>query len=140
MQSKKKDNLIIVRLFPDESIYEKLEEVCRKYDVKTAVVLSGIGQLKRFKLGYFRKKGDYAQEYYEKTHELISLTGNICNNKDKYEFHVHATLGNEKKEAMGGHLIEGAVDITNEISLLITDMSIERKTEEKTGLRGLFLE
>ncbi len=140
MQSKKKDNLIIVRLFPDESIYEKLEEVCRKYDVKTAIVLSGIGQLKKFKLGYFRKKGDYVSEYYEKTYELISLTGNICSSKDGYEFHIHACLGNEKKEAMGGHLIEGTVDITNEITLLTTDMSIERKTEEKTGLRGLFLE
>ncbi len=140
MQSKKKDNLIIIRLFPGESIFEELKNVCRKYEVKTAVVISGIGQLKQFKLGYFRKKGDYVSEYYEKAYEMISLTGNICNSKDGYEFHVHACLGNEKKEAMGGHLIEGTVEITNEISLLITDMSIERKTEEKTGLRGLFLE
>ncbi len=140
MQSRKKADLIIIRLFPDENIHEKLEEACRKHDIKTAVVLSGIGQLKQFKLGYFRQKGDYVPGYFEKAHELISLAGNICENKGKYEFHLHASLGNEKKEVIGGHLIEGIVEVTNEISLLAVDMSIERKTEEKTGLKGLFLE
>ena len=55
MQSKEKNNMIFMRLFPDEDIQEKLKEACRLHDIKTAVVLSGIGQLKKIKLGYFKK-------------------------------------------------------------------------------------
>ena len=52
MQSKEEDNLIFVRLFPGEDIYRELEQVCQKHDVVTVVVLSGVGQLKQFELGY----------------------------------------------------------------------------------------
>jgi predicted DNA-binding protein with PD1-like motif len=45
-----------------------------------------------------------------------------------------------KKETVGGHLIEGFVEVTNEIVLLQTDLRIKRKLEKDTGLEGLFLE
>ena len=48
MQSKEKGDIIFVRLFPDEDLHEKLREACKLYGVKTAVVLSGLGQLKKF--------------------------------------------------------------------------------------------
>ncbi|MBN1694460.1 DNA-binding protein [candidate division WOR-3 bacterium] len=139
MQSKQANNLIFIRLFPDENIHEKLEEACRKYEVTTAVVISGIGQLKDFKLGYFKEKGNYTQENFETPHELLSLAGNICKQKDEYAFHLHAVLGNEKKEVVGGHLIEGLVEVTNEIILLKNALQIKRKLEKDTGLEGMFL-
>jgi len=140
MQSKEKDNLIFIRLFPDEDIHEKLREVCRLHDVKTAVVLSGLGQLKKFQLGYLKEKNNYTQEKFDKPHELLSLTGNICRQNEGYELHLHAVLGDEKKRAVGGHLIEGKVEVTNEIVLLKTNINIERRLEEKTGLKGMFFE
>jgi uncharacterized protein len=140
MQSKQKDNLIFIRLFPDENIYEKLEEICRKYQVDTAVVISGIGQLKDFKLGYFKEKGNYTPLYFKIPHELLSLEGNIARRGEEYIFHLHAVLGNEKKEVLGGHLIEGIVEVTNEIVLLKTELGFERKIEDNTGLEGMFLE
>ncbi len=140
MQSKQVNDLIFIRLFPDENIYEKLEEVCSKYQVNTAVVISGIGQLKDFKLGYFKEKGNYTPEHFKTPHELLSLEGNICQQNGEYKFHLHAVLGNEKKEVIGGHLIEGLVEVTNEIVLLKKDLAIKRKLEKDTGLEGLFLE
>ncbi|MEJ2306335.1 MAG: DUF296 domain-containing protein [candidate division WOR-3 bacterium] len=140
MQSKQEDDLIFIRLFPDENIYEKLEEACRKYRVNTAIVISGIGQLKDFKLGYFKEKANYTPEYFETPHELLSLGGNIVKQNEKHIFHLHAILGNEKKEVVGGHLIEGMVEVTNEIILLKSKAILERKTEDKTGLKGMFLE
>jgi len=140
MQSKEKDNLIFVRLFPDEDIYECLKETCKKHNVETAVVLSGIGQLKRFKLGYFKEKGNYTPQLFEKPHELLSLTGNISKQGEEYNFHLHAVLGNEEKNAIGGHLIEGKVEVTNEIILLKTNFKFKRKLEKVTGLKGMFLE
>ena len=140
MQSKQEDDLIFIRLFPDENFYAKLEEACRKYKVNTAIVLSGIGQLKDFKLGYFKEKGNYTPEYFKNPHELLSLEGNIVKQNEKHIFHLHAILGNEKKEVVGGHLIEGMVEVTNEIILLKSKAILERKTEDKTGLKGMFLE
>ena len=140
MQSKEEGNLVFVRLFPNEDIYQCLREVCRRHNIETAVVLSGIGQLKDFKLGYFKEKGNYTPQRFEKPHELLSLTGNISKQDEEYNFHLHAVLGNEEKNAVGGHLIEGKVEVTNEIILLKTNLKFKRKVNESTGLKEMFLE
>jgi len=140
MRSKEEGSLIFVRLFSNEDIYRELEQVCQKHEVVTAVVLSGVGQLKQFELGYFKGKGDYAPRGFEKPHELLSLTGSISNQEGKYDFHIHAVLGNEEKNVVGGHLIKGIVEVTNEIVLLKTSLKVKRKLEESTGLQGMFLE
>jgi len=140
MQTKEKKGLIFIRLFPNEDIFERLEEACRKYDVKTAVVLSGIGQLKEFCLGYFKKKGDYTPQEFITPCEMLSLEGNISKQGGDYNFHLHIILGNKDKSVIGGHLIKGRVEVTNEIVLLRTDIEIRRELEENTGLKGMFLE
>ena len=119
MQSKEEGNIIFIRLFPDEELQEKLKETCRLYNVKTAVVLSGIGQLKKIQLGYFRGKNNYSPENFDAPHELLSLTGNICKQDGDYLLHLHVVLGNEKKNTVGGHLIDGKVEITNEIVMFV---------------------
>ncbi len=139
METKEKQGLVFIRLFPDEDFYDSLEKACEKHGVTTAVVLSGLGQLKDFKLGYFKEKGDYTPQGFEKPHELLALTGNVSKQED-YEFHIHACMGNQDKKVIGGHLIEGTVEVTNEIVLLKTDLEINRKEEESSGLKGLFLE
>ena len=70
----------------------------------------------------------------------MSLTGNICREDDDYLLHLHAVLGDEKKSVVGGHFIEGKVEITGEIVLLKTNLDVKRKLDEKTGLKNMFLE
>jgi uncharacterized protein len=140
MQSKEEGNIIFIRLFPDEDLQEKLKEACRLHNVKTAVILSGLGQLKKIQLGYFKEKNNYTPENFDAPHELLSLTGNICKQDGDYILHLHVVLGNEKKNTVGGHLIEGKVEVTNEIVLLKTGISIKRKIEGKTGLKGMFVQ
>ena len=140
METKQKDNLIFIRLFPDEDIYSALNEVCRKYKVTTAVVLSGVGQLKQFELGYFKEKGNYTPQQFATPHELLCLTGNISKQASGYNFHLHAVLGAEDKRVVGGHLLKARVEITNEVVLLKTDLKVSRRREEKTDLQGMFLE
>lgn len=140
MQSKQEDNLIFVRLFPGEEVMESLEKICREYEVETAVVLSGLGQLGEFELGFFKEKGDYAPETLSEPHELVSLNGNVSKQEDEYVFHLHAVLSDEYKKVKGGHFMKGVVSITAEIVLLRTDLKIKRILEDETGLKGLFLE
>jgi hypothetical protein len=140
MQSKEKDSLVFVRLFPNEDPHHELKKVCKKHKVETAVVLSGLGQLKQFQLGYYKEKGDYTPQEFQKPHELLSLTGNISSQEGEYNLHLHAVLGDEEKNVVGGHLISAKVEVTNEIVLLKTDLKIKRILEETTGLEGMFLE
>ncbi len=104
------------------------------------MVVCGLGQLKQFTLGYFKEKGNYTPQEYEKPHELLSLDGIISREKGEYSFHLHAVLGNENKEAIGGHLIKGKVQVTNEIALIKTGVRVQRRLDEDTGLQALYLE
>jgi hypothetical protein len=139
MKAKIKNNLIFIRLFPGERIYENLERVCQEYKVRTGVILSGIGQVKNIKLGYFKEKGDYSPQKFSEAHELLSLSGNIVND-NKIKFHLHSVLGDKDKKVIGGHLIEAEVSITAEIVILKSDINVKRQKEKETGLEGLVLD
>ena len=140
MQSKKEGNLIFIRLFTDEDLCDELKQVCQQYKVKSVVVLSGIGQMKNFELGYFKEKGDYTPQMFRSVYELLSLSGNISNQEGEYYFHIHAILGDEKKKVVGGHLLRGKVESTSEIVLLMTDLRMSRRIDEITGLNAMFLD
>ena len=140
MELKEKNNVIFLRLFPDENISDMIIEACRENNVKTAVILSGIGQAKNVKLGYFRKKGDYSEERFTKPFEILSLTGNIVKQNDEYLLHLHAVLGDENKKTIGGHFINGIISITGEIVILKTKINAKRVFDKETGLKALELE
>ena len=97
MKSKEKNNIILIRLFSDEDLCEKLIEVCKIHNLRTGVLLSGIGQLKKVELGFFNKDKNYIIDEYEQPHELLMLSGNICKKEEKYLLHLHVVLANEKK-------------------------------------------
>jgi predicted DNA-binding protein with PD1-like motif len=140
MQSKENKNIIFIRLFPDEDVNSELIKAFKKHNVKTAVVLSGIGQLKETEIGFFKTKGNYFPETISTPHEILSLAGNICKNKDEHLLHLHIVLGDENKNAIGGHFINGQVSVTAEIVLLKTNIDVKRKYDEKTGLQALSLD
>ena len=127
-------------MFPGEDVYEGIKETCRKYQVKTAVILSGLGQLGSFELGFFKEKGNYLPEKFDQPHELVMLTGNVSLQGKEYNFHLHAVLSDASKKVVGGHFIGGKVSITGEIVLLKTNLTINRQIEPETGLSGLFLD
>jgi len=140
MQTKEKKNIIFIRLFPDEDVNTMIQEACKKHNVQSAVVLAAIGQLKKAEIGYFKEKGDYSPETFEKNLEILSLTGNVTKDEDNYIPHLHIVLGNEKKNALGGHFINGQVSVTAEIVLLKTSVSFKRTYNESTGLKDMNLE
>jgi len=137
MQSKEKENIIFLRLFTDEDVNTQIKDACKIHEVKTAIIISGIGQLKKVQLGYFKEKGNYTKEIFNKPLEILSLNGNICNEDSEYIIHMHAVLGDERKSVLGGHFFEGIVSVTAEIVLLKTDINAKRKDDNKTGLKML---
>ncbi len=136
MQTKQKDNLLFIRLFKEENVYESLKDALKKHNVITGVFLSCVGQLKEIELGFFKEKGNYVPEKFTNPYELLSLTGNVS----KGEFHLHAILSDENKKTIGGHFISAIVSVTAEIIILTTDLEVKREIEEWNGLKGMFLE
>ena len=138
MLSKEEKNIIFLQLFPDEDVNKQIKNACKIHYVKTAVIISGIGQLKNVQLGYFKEKGNYTKEIFNKPLEILSINGNICNEDGEYTSHMHAVLGDEKKNVIGGHFFEGKVSVTAEIVLLKIDINANRKDDDKTGLKMLY--
>ena len=124
MLSIEKKNIVFARLFPGETVNQELIEICKKHRIDSGVILSGIGQFEKVELGYFKCKGDYTPEIFEKPLEVLSMSGNICRIGNEYNIHIHAVFGDEKKNTFGGHFIDSIVRITGEIVILKTDLQL----------------
>ena len=66
MQLKTESNIVIVKLDDGEDFFESIERIVKECDISSGMVLSGIGQLKNFELGYFDGK-----KYVKKTFKKI---------------------------------------------------------------------
>ena len=139
MDSRVKGSLVFIRVHSGEDLFSALEDACKKYAVNVASVVSAVGMLEAFTLGYFRGKGDYAKQHFKKPHELVALSGLIIKLSDGYNFHLHAALGNENKKLIGGHLVSARVKVTAEIVLLKSDATLSRVLDKETGLMALRL-
>ena len=139
MESQEKAGVVFIRLHSGEDFFASLAEVCKKHRIKTAVVLSAVGMLQDFELGYFKAKGNYAKQRFKKPHELVALSGIIMKLGREYNFHLHAALGNERKKLIGGHLVSAKVKVTAEIVLLKSNTKLHRILDKETGLLALKL-
>ncbi len=139
MQSQEKNNLIIGRFFPGEDVYEQLKGLCQKHNVKSGVFASAVGQLAWAELGFFREKGDYFPQKFDRPMEVLSIAGIVSESESGYEFHLHISLAGADKTVFGGHFIGGVVSVTLEVVIMKTDIEIKRVIEEETGLKGLVL-
>ncbi|MFH1235061.1 MAG: DUF296 domain-containing protein [Candidatus Diapherotrites archaeon] len=137
MDCKEEESLVFVRMCPGEDFFEGLEKACKRTGAVAAVVLSAVGMLSDFELGYFKAKGDYAKQSFKKPHELVALSGIIIREPKVYNFHLHAALADEKKKVKGGHLFSAKVQVTAEIVLLKSVHPMRRELDEGTGIMGL---
>ncbi len=141
MECRESNGFIFVRLKQGEDLFKELGEACKKCSVQSASVVSAVGMLKDFSLGYFKGKGNYLEEFFPEPHELVALSGIILRqSRDEYHFHFHAALADSSHALKGGHLGKAKVWVTNEIVLAKSDVKLLRKYEKETGLDGLYFE
>jgi len=124
----KEENLIFVRFDTNDDFFESLYSVVEKYSMNAGVILSGMGMLKDFEIGWFNTEKDvYEKTKIETPHELVALTGNIARKEGKPFAHIHVALAGPDKKLVGGHLFSAKVNITNEIFIYKVDsMKFER--------------
>ncbi len=140
MEYRDDGHVILIRLHQGEDLFDSLREVAGKCDLKTGVVVSGIGMLKQAELAYFVADGEYATVFFPEPRELVSLSGNIILQDGEYHIHMHALLADDKKQTVAGHLSKGKANVTNEIAILKVSVEARRKLDESTGLMALTFE
>ncbi len=139
MDCREAEGIVFVRMFKGEDFFRELERACERTAIVSAGVVSAVGMLSDFELGYFRGKGDYAKQLFRKPHEFVALSGIIIKEGNGYNFHLHAAFADEDKSLKGGHLFSARVAVTAEIILLKSKARLSRVLEEDTGLMGLRL-
>jgi hypothetical protein len=119
MVSARGKNCIALRLEDGDDFFPALREAMG--EVSTAAIVSAIGMLRDFELGWHGPEG-YVKKLFREPFELLSITGTINIQADGSPFvHAHASLSGPDYSAVGGHLFHGTVNNTCEIFLLVPE-------------------
>lgn len=125
----------LLRLEAEDEVIQSLETWADRYDIGFAAVIA-IGALQRAKLGFFdAEESTYHYMPVDEQVEVLALNGNVSRGEDGEPIvHVHAVLGQEDGQTMGGHLAEGIVFPTLEVVLLPMPGEVQRRHDPATGL------
>ena len=136
MKSGEDKSLIVAKFEDGEDLFESLRAVIGKHGIESGIVLTGIGMLRNFVLGYFDGEV-YQKKEFKNACELVSLQGSITTGKETV-VHLHASLADESNNVIGGHLFQAEVCTLNEIVLRrLNDLTLIRKENPVTGLKEL---
>ena len=136
MQSEEENEIIVVKMDNGENLFDSLNSVIEKHDIKSALILSGIGMLKDFEIGYYNGS-EYENKRFEDPMELLSMHGSIAKGQEN-KIHIHVSLASSDNTTFGGHLMNARVCMLNEIILRkLNKITLSRKLNEKSGLLEL---
>lgn len=134
MEYKQFGNHYVMRVDPGEEILEKIEELCRKEEIRLGSAV-GLGAANRAVVGLF----DTVNKVYKKKEltgpmEITSLVGNISTKDGEIYLHFHVNLCDEEMRISGGHMNACYVSATAEITVTEFDGTVERRMDEGIGL------
>lgn len=115
MEVARKDQFVMIKLDHGEDILESIAQTIKE-ERSTLLVVTGLGMISDFELGYF-DQGSYIKKTFSEPHELLALQGSIST-EGTSRIHIHATVANREHEAFGGHLMRGKAWMSNEIGML----------------------
>jgi predicted DNA-binding protein with PD1-like motif len=96
---------------------------------------SAIGAFRRATLGYFDwEKKDYKKNPIDEQVEVVALSGFITDSDDGPKVHAHVALGRSDGSAYAGHLLEGYVRPTLELTVSESPRHLRRRLDPETGL------
>lgn len=127
--------LFMGRLAYGDDLLNSLTAFVQEKGIRTGRVQM-IGALQKAIVGFYdHKAGKYINCEFEKPMEVLNLTGNVSIKDGQPFIHAHVTLGDEKGQSFGGHLMEGTIVFAAEF--IVEEFEGEdliRKPDETTGL------
>ncbi len=134
--------VVVVRLHDGEDFVPTLVQALERVNLHHGVVVTGVGMLRDFELGYFdRPAKTYRKRTFEVPHELLSLNGTVALAEPdaKVMPHLHASLAGPDHAVVGGHLFKATACVLNEVSILRMGKAMQRRLNPDTGLMELTL-
>jgi uncharacterized protein len=146
MQSKQVSNnkgekIWILVLASGEEAKQAITAFAKKEKIRAASFVA-LGAFSRAVVGYFDwEKKKYMPIPIDSQVEVITLVGDIAEDeKGAPSLHAHTVLGMPDGTTRGGHLIEGHVRPTLEITLTETPAHLVRKKKPELGLALIDIE
>ena len=134
--SKAEETRVWIAVLEDgEEAKKSLLEIAGKEKIENASFVA-LGAFAKAKLAYF----DWQQKKYkdidiDEQVEVITLTGDIVpDEKGKASLHAHAVLGRHDGSTRGGHLQEGYVRPTLEITIRELPAHLMRRNHPELGI------
>ncbi len=125
----------VLILDPDEEAFSTISDFAGKQQLGAAS-LTALGAFSKATVGWF----DLAVKTYRKIPveqqcEVLSALGDIAiDDHGKPSLHVHVVLGLSDGTTRGGHLLEGLVRPTLEVTLVETPAHLRRKKRPELGI------
>jgi predicted DNA-binding protein with PD1-like motif len=129
------ERIFVVILNTGEEAFSTISDFAVK-ERFSAASLTALGAFSEAVIGWF----DPASKAYRKIPvaqqcEVLSALGNIAVDDDgKPSLHVHVVLGLRDGSTRGGHLLEGLVRPTLEVTLVETPAHLRRKKRPELGI------
>ena len=99
-----------------------------------AASFAAIGVFSEVEWGYFdRDEMDYERTRLDGEVEVLSLSGNVSVHKGAPVVHAHVSVAGRDGVARGGHLFEGRVWPTLEVTLVESPETLERREDPENG-------
>jgi predicted DNA-binding protein with PD1-like motif len=118
-----------------EEVKATLVDFAKRENVKAASFVA-LGAFKRATIAYF----DFVQKKYkpipiEEQVEVVALAGDVVRDeKDEPDLHAHTVLGLPDGSTRGGHLLEGQVRPTLEVTITETPGHLVRRKRPELGI------
>jgi predicted DNA-binding protein with PD1-like motif len=130
--------MVIVALEPGEMLLESLREAIQKHDIRSGVVISGIGTLKTCQMHFIEHTDFPPKDKFftlKAPLELVSVSGIVADG----EPHLHVVVSCGEGHVWAGHLEpESEVAYLAEIALLkFNDLAMVRRLDEGRRIRLL---
>lgn len=153
MMSGRIEEVLVLAIGAGSDLKSAIEEVARKENVASGIVLSGIGTLKKAVLRNPKTDSmppEVSLIEMDGPVELLSLEGNIsvgipeepgAEGEGSINVHLHAVVSNKEGRAFGGSMASGNI-VWRQVELVIAKISgvaLKREREPRTKLTKLVL-
>ncbi|MCL4350520.1 MAG: DNA-binding protein [Candidatus Thermoplasmatota archaeon] len=112
MQYSKHGNNFVLKLEMGESMIDSLKNLCKKENIASGFVNSGIGAFSQTEIGYL-KGNEHVKMIFEKRMEINSISGPVSNGPAGV--HIHFSGSDEEYHVHGGHLFSATANPMAEI-------------------------
>jgi len=131
---------VVLRLEPGQKLKASLLEACATANYKAVSVLSCVGSLQQCTLRLANATAGVPNDFMEinTKREILSLVGTLSADG---QCHLHTSLGDAVGNVVGGHLIEGEIFTTAEVTLGVMEgVAFTRPLDPNTGFDELYVQ